>query len=158
MLILRHTITFTYIREKSCFSSKANLFINRQKKLYTKIGEGNVVNKVQFLLATDEGAMTKQHIHKRLKTINCEWLCRPSVASSELSDSITNNSQVLSTLHILHRAPNISPRWIRDLKAFQIVSTQPFTSIVFFFKTTHVILYLMHTTSALVCFVCIKKL
>jgi len=79
------------------------------------MGDGNVVNKVQYFNhfpkdflrpygpATEDGATTKEMIHKRLRTMNCEWLCRPSVAASELSDSISHNSQVLSSLQIFHR-------------------------------------------------------
>jgi len=96
-------------------SQRSQSFYQSPRKTSTKLGDGNVVNKVQYFNhfpkdflrpygpATEDGATTKEMIHKRLRTINCEWLCRPSMAASELSDSICHNSQVLSSLQIFHR-------------------------------------------------------
>ena len=74
------------------------------------------VNKVSFFrhfpkdfrhpygAATDEGCTEEAFILTHLRQANCEWLCRPSVAASELSESIEANKGTATDLEDLKNA------------------------------------------------------
>ena len=54
--------------------------------------------------ATDEVCTEEAFILTRLQQANCEWLCCPSVAASELSESIEANKDTATDLEDLKNA------------------------------------------------------
>ena len=83
----------------------------------TKRNDGPIhVNKVSFFrhfpkdflriygAATDEGCTEEAFILTCLRQANCEWLCRPSLAASELCESIQENKNTATDLEDLKNA------------------------------------------------------